>query len=109
MGRTGGNQGQRGTEERGQGWTWKGVRSSVATDLALGHGARDGKRVTVDASDESVAVLALALTAVVALEDDRLATSEAAVGDDDDLTLLQARRDQKGSEGAWPSREERTI
>lgn len=79
-----------------------------ATNLALGHGARDGKRITVDASDESVAVLALALTAVVALEDDSLAASEAAVGDNDDLALLQARCGQGAGMDEVEARE-RTI
>lgn len=47
----------------------------------------------VNTSDNSVAVLALALSLVNSLKDNSLATSKATVSEDDNLSLFEARRE----------------
>lgn len=57
--------------------------------LLQAHARRDALGVAVDASNQSVAVLALALTLIVVLHDNGFVASESAVENDDDLAGLQ--------------------
>lgn len=75
-----------------------GLDASATSDLLLVHGLCDGKRATLDTSDDSVSIVALSVTVVVGLDDDGLGTGILTLSDNDNLSGFTGHKWDDGRE-----------